>query len=151
MKKPKPYQAFREQRRRAKARGIEFRLTYEEWVSWWETNLGPNWAQCRGRRAMDYVMGRTGDTGAYELGNIECITAIENLEQRRKFAKQKPKLDASGKRMYTKLDATKAKKIYEAIGTQNEIARQFGCSARLVRMIKAKQIWQEAINSERNS
>lgn len=136
-----PFVAFKRQEARAAERGIEFKFTFEEWLAWWEMHLGPSWMKYRGRRANDYVMARKGDQGAYEAGNVMCITASQNLEQRRKFPKQKPKLNAAGKRVYAKLDANKAKKIYEARGTQNEIARQFKCSARLVRMIKCKQVW----------
>jgi hypothetical protein len=133
-------QIYQAQRYMALRRGIAFNLTYDEWLCWWQDQLGPAWRKYRGRRAHDYVMGRIGDQGPYELGNIICITAAQNSEQRRKFPKQRLRLDETGKRVYTKLDANKAKKIYQAKGTQNEIARQFGCSARLVRMIKAKQI-----------
>lgn len=132
------------QERRAAERGIEFKFTFEEWVVWWETHLGPEWMKYRGRRHCDYVMARKGDVGAYEAGNVVCMTASQNLIDRRVFPKQLPKLDASGKRIYAKLDAIKAKKIYEAEGTQNEIARRFNVSTRLVRMIKAKQVWKHA-------
>src|SRR5258708_24239946 len=113
-----PFIAFKRQEMRAAERGIEFNFKFEEWCNWWQLNLGPDWMLLRGRRAHDYVMGRIGDEGAYEAKNVICITAAQNLEQRRKFAKQKPKLDVSGKRIYAKLDATKAKKIYKAGGSQ---------------------------------
>ena len=136
--------AFRMQERRAAERGIEFKFTFEEWVAWWELQFGPDWMKYRGRRACDYVMARKGDVGAYEAGNVTCVTASQNLIDRRVFPKRLARLDASGKRIYSKLTATKAKKIYEAEGAQNEIARQFDVSARLVRMIKAKQVWKHA-------
>lgn len=62
-------------RTNAKMRGIEFKLTFEEWFCWWmETGHYSERGNCRG----EYVMARKGDKGAYELGNIECLQAQEN-------------------------------------------------------------------------
>lgn len=63
------------QRASAKYRGIEFRLTFEEWCSWWQDT---GVAHLRGKGAGKYVMSRHGDAGAYELGNIKCLTHEEN-------------------------------------------------------------------------
>lgn len=62
-------------RMNAKLRGIEFKLTFEEWFCWW-VNTGHYHE--RGREVGKYVMGRKGDKGAYELGNIECVLANVN-------------------------------------------------------------------------
>lgn len=62
-------------RTNARMRGIEFKLTFEEWFVWWaETG---HYSE-RGNKRGQYVMGRIGDKGAYELGNIECVKAEEN-------------------------------------------------------------------------
>lgn len=59
----------------AKQRGVEFKLTFEEWFSWWhETGHYHE----RGNKRGQYVMARKGDKGAYELGNIECMQAQVN-------------------------------------------------------------------------
>lgn len=62
-------------RTNAKMRGIEFKLTFEEWFCWW---MDTGHYMERGREVGKYVMGRIGDKGAYELGNIECVQAQKN-------------------------------------------------------------------------
>lgn len=61
--------AFEKQRFAAKYRGIDFNLTFEQWMSWWEST--GHFSE-RGRFKHNYCMCRVGDTGAYELGNIYC-------------------------------------------------------------------------------
>lgn len=58
-------QAFRAQRSNAKRRGIEWRLTFEQWLAWWGDGLPK-----RGVKAWSLQMQRMHDAGAYELGNI---------------------------------------------------------------------------------
>jgi hypothetical protein len=62
---------FDNQRAAANQRGIPFRLTFEEWLTWWkETGHAHEYGL--------YVMARHGDQGAYELGNIDCIPVWQN-------------------------------------------------------------------------
>lgn len=68
-----PKKAFRNQKRGAKDRGIEFRLTFEQWLEFWGDDL-PR----RGRGANDLQMQRFGDVGAYEIGNIKKGYPREN-------------------------------------------------------------------------
>jgi hypothetical protein len=74
---------YRVQKSKAKNRGIDFRLTFDEWYHWWlscgvDKNLDvtPN-------DASGLCMCRTGDTGAYELGNIYCATRAQNSQHAR--------------------------------------------------------------------
>lgn len=53
------------QQHNAKRRGIEWRLTFQQWLDWWGPDLDN-----RGQRAWNLQMQRIGDQGAYELGNI---------------------------------------------------------------------------------
>jgi hypothetical protein len=64
------------QRKAAKQRGIDWLMTFEEWLAVW----GDMFPQ-RGRTGM--VMGRKGDTGPYSVDNVDIITATENLRQRK--------------------------------------------------------------------
>ena len=64
--------------RHAKARRIEFELTFEEWWGIWD-NSGC-WNE-RGIRKGQYVMARFQDRGAYAIGNVEIITGEENRRQ----------------------------------------------------------------------
>lgn len=50
----------------AKNRGIEWKLTFEEWINWWGDDI-----EKRGTGHDKLQMQRYGDKGAYELGNIK--------------------------------------------------------------------------------
>jgi len=69
---------FVEQRASAKYRGVEFRLTFEEWRDWW---LSTGHVDERGRHRGEWVMGRRGDSGAYEIGNLKCMRAEDNVTE----------------------------------------------------------------------
>lgn len=71
-----PEKRFNEQRRSAKRRGVEFRLTFEEWWDFW--SIDNRWSR-RGRAKGELVMARIGDRGAYAVGNIICLTSEGNL------------------------------------------------------------------------
>jgi NUMOD3 motif len=79
MAKDKIYNAFLKQRAHAGRRGIAFKFTFEEWVQWWKSNLGPKWFKLRGRTRNKYNMARTADFGPYAPDNVECITQSENM------------------------------------------------------------------------
>lgn len=57
---------FASQKNGAKNRGIEWKLTFDEWVEWWGDDI-----HLRGQGACKLQMQRYGDTGAYEIGNIK--------------------------------------------------------------------------------
>jgi hypothetical protein len=57
----------------AKNRGIDFKLSYEEWIEFWGEDITN-----RGRGKSDLVMSRYGDVGPYELGNIFKSTVEQN-------------------------------------------------------------------------
>ena len=69
---------YASQKGKAKHRGIEFNLTYEEWWDIWQKS--GKWAQ-RGARKGCYVMSRYNDTGAYEVGNVFIQTHEENRRE----------------------------------------------------------------------
>jgi hypothetical protein len=69
---------FLQQRSSAKYRGVEFRLTFEEWRDWW---LATGHVDERGKLRGQWVMARPGDAGAYEVGNLECMRAEDNVRQ----------------------------------------------------------------------
>lgn len=71
-----PLRQFQIHRANAKQRGVEFKLTFEEWEQWWRES---GHYHERGKKRGEYVMARKGDVGAYELGNIECIPTGENI------------------------------------------------------------------------
>jgi hypothetical protein len=62
----------------AKARGVPFNLTIDEWYDWWIAT--GHWHE-RGCRKGQYVMARFSDKGPYALGNIKCILHSENASE----------------------------------------------------------------------
>lgn len=71
--------AFDRHQRNARARGIPFSFTFEEWWRWWQTD--DRWSN-RGRGAGQFVMARYGDTGPYAVDNVFCSDAVENSHAR---------------------------------------------------------------------
>lgn len=59
--------AYTQQKANAKGRGLEMRLSFEEWKDIW--TLSGKWAS-RGKGPGTYCMCRVGDQGHYELGNV---------------------------------------------------------------------------------
>jgi hypothetical protein len=59
--------AFRSQRAKALCRGVEWRLSFEQWMRIWECSgfLGQ-----RGRLRGQYCMARNGDVGPYSVENV---------------------------------------------------------------------------------
>ena len=66
------------QKSKAKQRGIEFTLTFEEWWDTWEQS--GKWEQ-RGCRKGQYVMSRYNDTGPYAIGNVFIQSCEDNHRQ----------------------------------------------------------------------
>lgn len=72
-----PVAAYRAHAANAGERGIEFKLTFEQWWALWEPHYGQ-----RGTRVGQKVMCRTGDAGAYEVGNVRIDTVSGNGSER---------------------------------------------------------------------
>lgn len=70
--------AYQEQKRNSNARGIEFRLSFKQWVTIWETS---GKYDLRGRGIGKYVMSRIKDEGCYELGNVHIQPGTENSSE----------------------------------------------------------------------
>lgn len=66
------------QKSKAKHRGIDFLLTFDQWWSIWEQS--GKW-DFRGARKGQYVMSRKNDTGAYEVGNVFIQLCEDNHKQ----------------------------------------------------------------------
>lgn len=70
--------AYYHQQRHAKDRGIEWSITYEEWLRWWGDDL-----PLRGRGYGKLQMCRYNDAGPYHIGNI--YKATHECNSRDKF------------------------------------------------------------------
>ena len=73
--KAKPLSKYRGQKSAAKIRGIEFKLSFDEWLWFWNGH----WDK-RGKKAHQLCMCRKGDKGVYEIGNIYLDTNSNNTK-----------------------------------------------------------------------
>jgi hypothetical protein len=132
-----PRELFRNQRWHAQRRGIEFLFTFEEWLAWWETNLGPNWQQMRGKTRGKYVMARRGDRGPYRPDNVKCILAQANTKETVENGTS-PRGEKHG---HAVVDEKTAAEIFSAPGRDIEVADRFGVSRHLVTLIRTGRSW----------
>ncbi len=71
------WKAFNGQMSAARRRGIEFPMTYAEWLGVWQAS---GKLEQRGRLRDQYVMARFGDKGPYAIDNVYISTASENVK-----------------------------------------------------------------------
>ncbi len=146
--------AFSTQKYDANRRGIAFLLTFEEWVKWWEDQLGPDWQSKRGHLKGQFVMSRPGDIGPYALWNIKCVQCGENVSEAHKgkeFSELHKQRIASGRRGKKHTDAAKMKLRIARLGskrteeakekTSQKVRGELNPSAKITED-KAKQIKQ---------
>lgn len=75
-----PRGRFLNHKRKAKRRGIEFLLTFDQWLAIW-TESG-HFSE-RGNSDGDcYVMARDGDQGPYAVGNVSIVSHSANVADR---------------------------------------------------------------------
>lgn len=70
-----PAKAYLDQRRNAERRGIEWSITFPEWMTVWEES--GHLAE-RGRTGSKFVMGRRSDIGPYDRDNVYITTLAQN-------------------------------------------------------------------------
>ena len=116
-------------------RGIEFHFTFEEWVKWWEENLGPDWLKKRGPHTGQYVMARYEDKGPYVAWNVECITV--ELNHLRYNVNRKPQT----KKQRPKLTKEQVAKIFTSPLKYAEIAQNYNVDVRQVSRIKRRMYY----------
>lgn len=68
---------YNTQKGNAKIRGIEWKITFEEWLAWWGNDINQ-----RGKGVNELQMQRFHDKGAYELGNIVKGYPLQNARTR---------------------------------------------------------------------
>jgi len=76
-------QLYRYARNNARRRQIVFEFSFEEWINWWEKQLGKRWFEKRGIGKSKYQMARFNDKGPYAVWNVKCITHSQNLSERK--------------------------------------------------------------------
>lgn len=76
VKSDSSYKKYLAHKSSAKQRGIEFDLTYDDWLTIWGQKLTD-----RGRLAGQYGMLRTRDEGGYSVGKVRIGTPKENAQE----------------------------------------------------------------------
>lgn len=83
-RKPLSYYRYGKHKRDAQARGIEFKLSLDDWRQWWlQHGVDKDIPSKLDKNTL--CMCRFNDIGAYELGNIYCATLSQNQKDARKF------------------------------------------------------------------
>lgn len=77
-----PFARFKQQRWGASGRGIEWQLTFDEWLAIWKES---GHFAARGKRAGQYVMGRRGDVGPYSKDNVYICLFTQNVADAFRF------------------------------------------------------------------
>ena len=73
-----PKSRYVAQKAHAKACGIPFTLTFDDWWALWEASR--QWEN-QGKQVGQYCMTRKNDQGSYDLGNVEIAQVQANLKE----------------------------------------------------------------------
>lgn len=75
---------FAQHKKNAKARGVPFEMTYDEWLDVWIAS--GHFDERHNKTAEGFVMARNGDRGAYADGNVSIVPLrINTAERNRNF------------------------------------------------------------------
>lgn len=114
-------------RNSAKARGIEFHFSFEEWIGWWEQQIGPDWQTKRGCKKGQFVMARYKDKGPYVPWNVKCITTSANVSESHHHT--------------AKLTKDQVLAIRQSPDHRLELAERFGVNWSTIYRIQTGKIW----------
>jgi hypothetical protein len=117
------------QRKAAKQRGIDWLMTFEEWLAVWGDMLPQ-----RGRTGL--VMGRKGDAGPYSVENVDIITATENLRQRKMLCG-----DLHPRSKLSSEDVARVRDLLHCECTHQSIAEYIGVARTTVGAISRGENW----------
>lgn len=135
-----PFDRFKQQRWRALGRGIEWQLTFDQWMQIW--NESGHFHQ-RGKKAGQYVMARAGDVGPYSVGNVRICLFTENVAEARSLQPQSFSVVGSGRGWtFTKsakrpFQVVVAKRYIGSFATQAEAESAYAVAVEQVRVSHA--------------
>lgn len=123
------HEQFLTQRQNAKKRNIDWQLTEQEWIDWWEETGHLN---DRGRGKGKWLMARFNDTGPYSLTNIFCHQHGSNVSDAQKG---KPKSIEQRAKMSANAAKHMSKKVITPDGTFDsgyEAGRYYGVTGEAI-------------------
>lgn len=91
---------YRQHKWNAEKGGVSFDISLEDWVGWWEEQLGPDWLRKRGPRRGQYVMGRLNNSGSFKLGNIRCVRSTQNVGEAERTEERRAKIGAASRALW---------------------------------------------------
>jgi hypothetical protein len=138
MYKRTPRVAWNDQKKSAIKRGIGWYFEFDDWVAWWEANLGKDWFSKRGHRTGQYVMARNGDCGPYARQNVRCVKVEANHNEY-----NLTKASQQGQVHRTSLPKEVVKQIYQADGLYSAIAKQFDLDVHSIHRIKCQKCYKQ--------
>lgn len=136
-----PLSCFREHKHSAGQRGVAFLFTFEEWVLWWEQNLGADWFSLRGRNFGQYVMARNGDRGPYSIKNVRCKSCSANISEAKRVV-------ARGVGHWrAKLSPKDVILIFTSLESKRRVAERFDVSLGTVYEIQSRKAWRHVTDA----
>lgn len=133
--------AYNSQKHTSDKRGIQFLFSYNQWIAWWKSQLGPNWFELRGPKQGHFVMARNGDTGPYVEWNVKCVRAEGNHKDRRINGTAKGGSTKGMNNKASKLNDNQALFIFNSKETPTKLSRMFGVSIPVIDAIKKQTTW----------
>ena len=110
------YRAFLSQKSHAKYRGIEWKLTFTQWLEWWGDDI-----YRRGTGSNCLQMQRHCDSGAYEIGNISKGRPKDNMRTAGSM-RRKRLSDPAARELQSRLDALMGEESAESEDDDNDLS-----------------------------
>lgn len=130
---------FVQHKNNAARRRILFEFTFEDWVDWWELNLGADWMSLRGCKKGHYVMARKGDRGGYTEANVRCILHSENVAETVENGTSAPGIGAG----HARLNVKAVRAIFLSTEPYKVLRARYAVSDMAICDIRAGRTWRK--------
>ncbi len=111
---------YKQHENAAKARGIPFLLTFEEWWDIWQAS--GKWDQ-RGRRGGEYCMARLHDRGGYERDNVKICLTDENHRERVAVSGEAHSRPGTGQNYFAALSPERQNRLRQKLAANGRALR----------------------------
>lgn len=109
--------AWRSQKDSAKLRGIEWLMSFEEWLQIWAQS---GHLHERGRKKGQYCMARFGDVGPYAIDNVKIILHGANVSEAL-LGKERPDIAEQNSRLKTRMKFSNEVKARMSAGGKGKV------------------------------